>query len=62
MSNYYNYHDEYRDTSNQQSNDYNYYQASDNERRYYSPYDTPGSGNNKKKSKFGAKLTKAICL
>lgn len=65
MSDFYDYHDEYQGRPEQQSDHYSYYQTSDAGRRTYSPYDTPESGNsgrNKKKSSFGKKLTKAICL
>lgn len=56
MSNYYDYHDEYQQTSDSRGEYYN------DQRTTYSPYDTPEKNFKNKKGGFGKKITKAICL
>lgn len=63
MSDFYNYHEGGQESSGQSANDYNYYrQTSDETRRRYSPYDSPEPNKSGKKSSFGVKLVKAVCL
>lgn len=64
MSDFYDYHDEHENRTEQQSNDYSYYQTSQEEERRYTPFDIPEPERpvRKRKSGFGKKVAKAACL
>ena len=64
MSDFYDCHDEHENRTEQQSNDYSYYQTSQEEERRYTPFDIPEPERpvRKRKSGFGKKVAKAACL
>ena len=58
------FYDEHENRTEQQSNDYSYYQTSQEEERRYTPFDIPEPERpvRKRKSGFGKKVAKAACL